>query len=179
MACRLIQCWNIDNWTHRNKLLWNVNRNWHIFIKKRIRKCRLEKRRALCLGLSAIKCAIIFVIETFINTDFDCQLNIDIRKAGIFFVSWYEQNPCHRVKRISSPRNPSNIYQNRTDLGSNNFLVGFICGYVSQTNQESKIYRQISNIRRTESQNLNVSGLVLQLSLCFILRPSGKSRMKM
>ena len=40
-------------------------------------------------------------------------------------------------------------------------------------------YRQISNIRRTKSQNLNVSRLVLQLSLRSILKPGVKSRMKM
>ena len=40
-------------------------------------------------------------------------------------------------------------------------------------------YRQVSNIRRTESQNLNVSCLVSQLSLCNLLKPGVKSRMKM
>ena len=40
-------------------------------------------------------------------------------------------------------------------------------------------YRPISNISRTKSQNLNVSGLVLQVSLCNLLKPGVKSRMKM
>ena len=40
-------------------------------------------------------------------------------------------------------------------------------------------YRQISNIRRTKSQNLNVSRLVLQLSLYSRLKPGVRSRMKM
>ena len=40
-------------------------------------------------------------------------------------------------------------------------------------------YRQISNIRCTRSQNSNVSGLVLQLSWCNLLKPGVKSRMKM
>ena len=40
-------------------------------------------------------------------------------------------------------------------------------------------YRQISNIIRTEFQNLFASRLVLQLSLCNILKPGVKSRMKM
>ena len=39
-------------------------------------------------------------------------------------------------------------------------------------------YRQISNIRRTKSQTLNVSCLVLQLSLPNPLKPGIKSRMK-
>ena len=41
------------------------------------------------------------------------------------------------------------------------------------------MYRQNSNIRCTKSQHLNVSHLVLQLSLCNILKPGDKSRMKM
>ena len=40
-------------------------------------------------------------------------------------------------------------------------------------------YRQISNIRYTKSQNLNVSRLVLQLSLYGLLKSGVKSRMKM
>ena len=40
-------------------------------------------------------------------------------------------------------------------------------------------YRQISNIRRTKSQTLNVSCLVLQLSLPNPLKPGIKSRKKM
>ena len=41
------------------------------------------------------------------------------------------------------------------------------------------LYRQISNIRRTNSQTLNVSRLVLQLSLPNPLKSGIKSRMKM
>ena len=40
-------------------------------------------------------------------------------------------------------------------------------------------YCQISNISCTKSKNWNVSHLVLQLSLCNILKPGVKSRMKM
>ena len=40
-------------------------------------------------------------------------------------------------------------------------------------------YRQVSNIRCTKSQNLNVSRLVVQLSLSNPLKPGVKSRMKM
>ena len=43
----------------------------------------------------------------------------------------------------------------------------------------SVIYRKISNIRRTKSPNLNVSSLVLQLSLHNPMQPGVKSRMKM
>ena len=40
-------------------------------------------------------------------------------------------------------------------------------------------YRKISNIRRTKSANLNVSRLVVQLSLPKSMKPCVKSRMKM
>ena len=40
-------------------------------------------------------------------------------------------------------------------------------------------YRKLSNIRRTKSQNLNDSRLVLQLPLSNPLEPGVKSRMKM
>ena len=40
------------------------------------------------------------------------------------------------------------------------------------------IYRKTSSIGRTKSQNLNVSNLVLQLSLLNPLKPGVKSRMK-
>ena len=41
------------------------------------------------------------------------------------------------------------------------------------------VYHQISNISQTKSQNLNVSHLVLQLSLPIPLKPGVKSRMNM
>ena len=40
-------------------------------------------------------------------------------------------------------------------------------------------YRKISNLRRTESPNLNVSCLVLQLPLPNPMKPGVQSRMKM
>ena len=42
MACRLVganylnQCWNIVNWTLRNKLQWNLNQNSYIFIQENV-----------------------------------------------------------------------------------------------------------------------------------------------
>ena len=48
-----------------------------------------------------------------------------------------------------------------------------------QTVELETKYRQTSNISRTKSQNLNVSRLVLQLSLPNPLKPGIKSRMKM
>ena len=36
MACRLNQCWNFVNWTLRNKLQWNFNKNSNIFIQENV-----------------------------------------------------------------------------------------------------------------------------------------------
>ena len=44
---------------------------------------------------------------------------------------------------------------------------------------QHNIYRQISDIRGTNTQNLNVSHLVLQLSLPKFFMPDIKSRMEM
>ena len=41
------------------------------------------------------------------------------------------------------------------------------------------MYRKVSNIRRNKSPNIDVSGLVLQLSLSNLLKPGVKLRMKM
>ena len=49
----------------------------------------------------------------------------------------------------------------------------------SQVNVARPNYRQFSSIRRTQSQNINVSRLVLLLSLPNPLKPSVKLRMKM
>ena len=46
-------------------------------------------------------------------------------------------------------------------------------------NKQTIYYRKVSNIRRTKYQNLNVSRLGFQLSLCNILKPIVKWRMKM
>ena len=40
-------------------------------------------------------------------------------------------------------------------------------------------YRGIPNTSRTKSQNLNVFHLIVQLTLCSVLKPGDKSRMKM
>ena len=51
-------------------------------------------------------------------------------------------------------------------------------GYINITNRDGK-YRKLSNIRRTKSQNLNVSRHGLELSLNNILKPSVSWWMKM
>ena len=48
----LNQCWNIVNWTLRNKLQWNLNRNSYISFKKMHFKMPSGKWRPFCLGLN-------------------------------------------------------------------------------------------------------------------------------
>ena len=50
-------------------------------------------------------------------------------------------------------------------------------GYTEMT--KYMMYRKVSTIRRTKSQNLNDSPLVLRSSLSNPLKPGVKSRMKM
>ena len=51
--------------------------------------------------------------------------------------------------------------------------------HVSLVNSFNRHYRQFSNISRTQSQNINVSRLVLLLSFPNPLKPGVKLRMKM
>ena len=58
---------------------------------------------------------------------------------------------------------------------------GYLCHQliIMATDEAILAYPQISNIRRTKSQNLNVSCPILQLSVQYPLKPGVKSRMKM
>ena len=50
MAFRLVvQCWNIVNWSIRNKLQWNFNRNSYIFIQKNAIEDVVCETAAICL----------------------------------------------------------------------------------------------------------------------------------
>ena len=56
---------------------------------------------------------------------------------------------------------------------------GKICGDIWEDQRSLYEYRKISNIRRTKTQNLNNSRLVLRLSRPNIVNPGVKARMKM
>ena len=55
MACRLVQCWNIVNWTLRNKLQWNLNRNSYIFIRENAFKNVVWKKVAILSRPQCVK----------------------------------------------------------------------------------------------------------------------------
>ena len=50
----LNQLWNIVNWTLRNKLQWNFNRNSYIFIQRNRFENVVWKTAAICLGLNVL-----------------------------------------------------------------------------------------------------------------------------
>ena len=50
-----MQCWNIVNSTHRNKLQWNLKRNSYIFIQEMHLKMWSAKWQPFCLGLNVLK----------------------------------------------------------------------------------------------------------------------------
>ena len=53
----LNQCWNIVNWTLRNKLQWNINRNSYIFIQENAFKNIIWKKAAILSRPRCVKMA--------------------------------------------------------------------------------------------------------------------------
>ena len=51
----LSQCWNIVNWTIGNKLQWNINRNWYIFIQENPFENFVWKTTAILSRLQCVK----------------------------------------------------------------------------------------------------------------------------
>ena len=51
----LNQCWDIVNWTLRNKLQWTLNRNSNLFIQENHLKVSSAKWRPFCVGLNELK----------------------------------------------------------------------------------------------------------------------------
>ena len=52
----LNQCWNIVNWTLRNKLQWNLKRNSYIFIQENAFENGVCEMASICLGLNVLIC---------------------------------------------------------------------------------------------------------------------------
>ena len=50
----LNRCWNIVNWTLRNKLQWNFSQNSYIFIQEMHLKTSSAKWRTFCLSLNVL-----------------------------------------------------------------------------------------------------------------------------
>ena len=52
----LNQCWDVANWTLRNKLWWNLSRNSNIFIQENASFENIVwKMAAICLGLNVLR----------------------------------------------------------------------------------------------------------------------------
>ena len=70
----LNQCWNVVNWTPRNQLQWNRNRDSYIFFQENAFENASEKRQQFCFILS-----ILF-------THFKCHIVICRLQNGSHFV---------------------------------------------------------------------------------------------
>ena len=160
----LNQCRNIVNCTFRNKLQWNFNQNSNIFIKKLHLKTSSAKWRLFCLCLNEL---IWYCFDPMhhgtrykINIcQIDVQLTVFEVRLSHNWLSFHNWNSycCSRVQ------DDNNIWHTTMYRARHTHI---------------HIYRKISNISLTKSQNLNVSRLGLQLSLHNILKPSVKWRMK-
>ena len=82
-------CWLIANWTHRNKLLWNLNQNTKIFYSwKCIRKCWLRNgvhfvqwEMSYILPFSAVAC------ERYLGTFWPLRYKelVTLKRVGLVF----------------------------------------------------------------------------------------------
>ena len=72
----LNQCWNILNWTLRNKLRWNFNSNSYIFIQENVSELSPGKLPPFCLGLNMIiSIGLLFSIRTSQINSYCCSLS--------------------------------------------------------------------------------------------------------
>ena len=56
MTCRLVDaCWDIANWTPKNKIQWNFNQNTYILIKENPFEHVVCEMAAIYLGLNVLK----------------------------------------------------------------------------------------------------------------------------
>ena len=101
--------------------------------------------------------------------------NVVVTPAMTSWSSWYQEtdgNGSPSTRQVSLNRSPFT-----TDVGMGGSISRGAAG--NRNRASHKIYSQISNISGTKSQNLNVSRLVLWLSLPNPLKPGVKLRMKM
>ena len=84
----LNQCWNIVNWTSRNKLQWNFSRNSWIFIHQNPFENVIWKMAAIlswpqCVKWLPVLCYIVFwtCVSMIHNSAFRCNTSISIIQA--------------------------------------------------------------------------------------------------
>ena len=168
----LNQCWNIVTWTLGNKLQWTLI-EIYIFLSEKMRlKLSSWNWRPFCLGLNVLsKIDQLYITRSYCNKKPVTCINMPtgkiykpVQKGEV--VQFIKRNMQVNVAERCC-RQVTSIRGFKTFLGNNSLREPMLT------------YRKISNIRRTKSPNLNVSRLVLQLSLPNPMKPGFKSRMKM
>ena len=95
------------------------------------------------------------------------------RDSLVCFKIAYMVGPQYFLRSVCRPPSPWNVYMCYTTD------TAYDCPPHMRDNKPVCIYRKTSSISRTKSQNLNVSCILLQLSLLNPLKPGVKLRMKM
>ena len=101
--------------------------------------------------------------------------NLEVALYSFHCTHWYTMNSFffHCLLHLTSLWLSDAIWHHRS---WSTLVQMMACHLITWTNFD---YRKFSNIRRTKSQNLNVSLLILQLYLRNLLKPCVKARMKM
>ena len=185
------QCWNVVNWTPRNKLHWNLNSNSYIFIQENPFQNVIWKMAAMLSRSQYVKRAILSSFGQTLRTIYfiyfitPCQNSHKVMPLGHY------QNSCllffplaavyHYYWYIFSAANcPTWLVHSAS--GNIPLPLWLLMGRQLQgcwKLDTRKHYCQTSNVSFTRSPNLNVSRLVLQLSLPDPLKPGGQLRMKL
>ena len=125
----------------------------------------------------------IHALTTHVEKLLQPHWGINIDTENIYCWPWFLYQLCNAIVRF--------ISQYHEELSDTFFLYNHFChllcscrshhshGWKVRANWKHNKCRKISNIRCTKSPNLNVSRLVLQLSLHNPMKPGVKSRMKM
>ena len=103
-------------------------------------------------------------------------------KVSFKILSWqlYDLDICVTIKSLSIATIDQLIVNFILQFNGHNICTTVITETIMLVSGHlDRIYRQVSNIRGTKFINLNVSCLVLQLSLHNLLKPCVKSRIKM
>ena len=123
--------------------------------------------------INGVRCVASGIAFMSIKLEHDTQKLIEHDQSD---GEWLMENPDHIggvFQRMNYAWSNMHIMHSNIDMNCAWSNLPRIHSYTYRT------YRTISNIRRTKSQNLNVSRLGLRMSLRNILKPSVKWRMKM
>ena len=124
----LNQCWNIVNWTLRNKLQWNLNPNSYIFIQENAFENSVCEMAAICFGLNMLLLQWNFDQHSKVCFSGDAFQNVSA-KCQPFYSFWPQWVNCispglsvcpHGGTRLAlnlgdPPRNPNEVATRHND----------------------------------------------------------------